>query len=36
MMKISKKILTTTLMAGLILTGGITTQKPTITKVSAV
>ena len=36
MMKISKKILTTTLMVGLILTGGITTQNPKITKVSAV
>ena len=36
MMKISKKILTTTLMVGLILTGGIITQNPTITKVSAV
>ena len=36
MMKISKKILTTTLMVGLILTGGIIAQNPTITKVSAV
>ena len=35
-MKISKKILTTTLMAGLILTGGIINQNPTITKVAAV
>ena len=36
MMKISKKTLITTLMVGLILTGGIIAQNPTITKVSAV
>ena len=36
MSKTSKKTLITTLMVGFILTGGITTQNPTITKVSAV
>ena len=36
MSKTSKKILTTTLMVGLILTGGIINQNPTMTKVSAV
>ena len=36
MSKASKKTLTTTLMVGLILIGGIIAQNPTITKVSAV